>query len=182
MHICKRNPQTKCGFQLLFADSTHNLLIPLTVCGFRLQLQIPQQLNSTIHMFNNLFVDSTNCSGFRKYGSGFRIFVNFWSDFERYSVLIICLWNPKQQRRSKKCSNVADSASSLIWACCGIRLQCTECTVWPRNDFPSFFKDYKNSNLLKLSASQGQIYDFHERGGFSKNFRKFVCRSFFWLT
>ena len=31
-------------------DSTYNLLIPLTVCGFRSQFRIPQPLNVTIHM------------------------------------------------------------------------------------------------------------------------------------
>ena len=41
--------------------------------------------------------------------------------------------NPKQQRRSKKISNIADLATNLIFACCGFRLQCRECTVWPRN-------------------------------------------------
>ena len=74
-------------------DSTYILRIPLTVCGFRLQLRIPQQLNSIIRM--SLFVDSSNCSGFRN-------FAYFWSDFEKYSVLGVCLWNPKQQRRSNK--------------------------------------------------------------------------------
>ena len=100
------------------ADSTYNLRIPLRVCGFHLQLRIPQQLNSTIHMLHYSFVDSTNCSGFCDYGCGFRKFAYFWSNFERYSVLGICLRNPKQQRRSKKCSNVADSVTNLIWACC----------------------------------------------------------------
>ena len=56
----------------------------------------------------------------------------------QYSVLAICLWNPKQQRRSKKSNNVVDSATNLILACSGIRLQCTKCTVWPRNVFPDF--------------------------------------------
>ena len=32
---------------------------------------------------------------------GFRKFAYFWSDFERYSVLSICLWNPKQQRKEE---------------------------------------------------------------------------------
>ena len=68
-----------------------------------------------------------------KYGCGFRKNASFWSDFERYSVLGICLWNPQQRRRSKESSKVADSATNLIFACCGIRLQCTECTGWPRN-------------------------------------------------
>ena len=58
--------QTKCGFYLQFADSTYNLRIRLTVCGFRWQLRIPQQLNSTLHMSRYLFGDSTTCSGFRK--------------------------------------------------------------------------------------------------------------------
>ena len=84
-------------------------------------------------MSYHLFVDSTNCSGFRKYSCGFRKFAYFWSDFERYNDLGVCLWNPKQHRRSKKSSNVADSATYLILACCGFRLQCTERTVWPRN-------------------------------------------------
>ena len=79
------------------------------------------------------FVDSTNCSGFRKYSCGFRKFAYFLSNFERYNDLGICLWNPKQHRRSNKSSNVADSATNLILACCGFRLQCRECTVWPRN-------------------------------------------------
>ena len=61
---------------------------------------------------------------------------DFWSDFERYSVLGTRLWNPKQQRRSKKSSNDADSATNLILACLGIRLQCTECTIWPRIGAP----------------------------------------------
>ena len=84
--------------------------------------------------FYYLFVNSTNCSGFRHYCCGFSKIAYFWSDFERYSVLGICLWNPKQRRRSKRNSKVADSATNLILVCCGIRLQCTECAVWPRNE------------------------------------------------
>ena len=60
-----RNPLTYCGFDLQFADSTYNLRIPLIIYGFHLQLRIPQQLNITIQIFRHLFVDSTNCSGFR---------------------------------------------------------------------------------------------------------------------
>ena len=84
-------------------------------------------------MSRYLYMDSTNCYGFRKYGCGFRKFAYFWSNIERYSVLGICLWNRKQQMRSKKSSNAANSATTLIWAYCGIRLECTECTVWLRN-------------------------------------------------
>ena len=92
IHIGKRNPQT----------STFNLRIPLTLCGFRLQLQNAQQLNLTIQMSYYLLLICTNCSKVRKYGCGFRRIPFFWSDFERYTVLGICLWNPEQQRRSKK--------------------------------------------------------------------------------
>ena len=102
-----RIPLTVCGFYLQFADSTYG-------CGFHLQLRIPQQLNLTIQIFFHLFVDSTTCSGFRKYSCGFRKLAYFSSDFERYNDLVSCLWNPKQHRRSKKTSNnfwpVADSA------------------------------------------------------------------------
>ena len=107
--------------------------IPFTRCGFCLQLRNPQQLNLTIQMSCYLFVDSTNCSGLRKHVCGFRKIAYFWSDFERYSVLGIGLWTPKQRRRSKKSTKVTDSPTHLILACCRIRLQCTECTVWPHN-------------------------------------------------
>ena len=117
INICKVNPQKN-------ADSTYNLRIPPSIFGFHLQLRMPQQLNLTIQMFYHLFVDSTNCSGFRKYSCGFRKFAYFLSNFQRYKDLGICLWNPKQHRRSKKSSNVADSATNLILACCGVRLQC----------------------------------------------------------
>ena len=117
-----RIPLTICGFHLHFADSTYNLRIPLTLCGFHLQLRIPQQLNLTIQMSYHLFGDSTNCSGFRKYSCGFRKFAYFWSNFERYNDLGICLWNPKEHRRSKKSSNGADSATNLILACCVFHL------------------------------------------------------------
>ena len=110
-------------------ESAKKTRIPLTNCGFLLQLRIPQQLNVTIHISYYLFVVFTKCSGFRKLNCGFLKFAYFWSDFERYNVLSICLWNPKQQRRSEKSSNVADPATKKILACCGIHLQCTECTV-----------------------------------------------------
>ena len=80
---------------LQFADSTYTLWTPLTVAE-----SATAQLN--YKMSYDLFVDSTNCSGFRKYGCGFRKIAYFRIDFERYSVLGIGLWNPKQQRRSKK--------------------------------------------------------------------------------
>ena len=57
---------------------------------------------------------------------GFRKVVCFWINFEQHSVLAICPWNPIEQRRSKKNSNVADSAIILFFACCGIRLQFTK--------------------------------------------------------
>ena len=110
------------------ADSTYSLQIALTICGFDLQFADSAYScgfrNSSIQIYTCL----VNCSGFRRYGCGFSNFAYFWSDFERYSVYGICFWNPKQQRRWKKSSNVADSATNFLWACCGIRLQWT---VWP---------------------------------------------------
>ena len=122
---------TVCGFR---DKSDFGLLrIPLTICGFHLsgfhlQLRIPQQLNLTIQMSYHLFVDSTNCSAFRKYSCRFLKIACFLSTFERYNDLGICLWNPKQHRISEKSSNVADSATNLILACCGFHLQFADST------------------------------------------------------
>ena len=134
----KWNPQTKSGSHLQFANS-----IPLTICGFRLQLRFLQQLNVTLPMSYYLFVDFTNCSGFRL----------FLSSFERYKVSCISLWNPKQQRRSKKSRFVADSATNLILARFGIQSQGTECTVLPQNAgmaISCYKVCSKSPNLLKL--------------------------------
>ena len=58
---------------------------------------------------------SKNCTWFRKTSC-------FWNAFKRYSVLVICLSDPKQ-RRSYKSSNVVNLATNLILTCCGFRLQ-----------------------------------------------------------
>ena len=79
-------------------------------------------------MSYHLFVDSTNCSAFRKYSCRFLKIACFLSTFERYNDLGICLWNPKQHRISEKSSNVADSATNLILACCGFHLQFADST------------------------------------------------------
>ena len=89
--------------------------IPLTICGFHLQLRIPQQLNLTIQMFYHSFVDSTSCSGFRKYSCRFRKFAYFSSNFERYNDLGICLWNRKQHRRSNKLAMLRIPRQIWFW-------------------------------------------------------------------
>ena len=65
-------------------ESANKMRIPLTICGFYLQfadsllhLRIPQQLNLTLQMFYHLFLDSTNCSGFRKISCELRKFASF---------------------------------------------------------------------------------------------------------
>ena len=111
-------------------------------------------------MSYSLFVDSTKCSGFRKYSCEFHNSPIFWSKFEWYNVLSNCLWNPKQQKRSKKSSNVAASATNLILEYCGFRSQCTKCTVWPRNAIKVILlANYmqgiqKNKNVLKNFFSE----------------------------
>ena len=81
---------TICGFNLQFADSDYNLRISITVA------------DSASAQFNDTNVPSFVCgfhklSIFRKYSCGFRIFADFWRNFERYNVLGIFLRNPKQQ-------------------------------------------------------------------------------------
>ena len=127
-----------------------------------------------------LFVDSTSYSRFRKYFCGFRKFANFWNDFVWYSFLGICLWNPKQQKISKKNSIDANSATKLILACFGIHLRWTERTVWPRNDgikvpwkivrqkvkICQEKQNYESTNILPLSSQVWKTWDilvyFHQ--------------------
>ena len=91
---------------------------------------IPRQPNLTIHMFwNCLWIPQTVLDSANKVAD-FKIRL-FLERFRAIQYFRFRLWKPKQQRRSKKSSNGADS--NLILACCGILLQCTECTVWPRD-------------------------------------------------
>ena len=76
---CKRTPQTYVdsvnsrGLRTQFADSAYTLRIPLTICGIRLQfagsafsLRIPKHLKFSKHTCYHFFMNSTNCSRFRK--------------------------------------------------------------------------------------------------------------------
>ena len=141
--ICPWNPKQQKRSKKIsnIADSTSILFlaccrirlqfpIPLTICGFHVQLRIPRQLKFIKHICYDLFVDFTYYFGFRNFCSGFhnicrgiRKVAFLWSDFEQYRDLAICPWNPKQQKRSKKISNIADSTSILFLACCRIHLQ-----------------------------------------------------------
>ena len=134
-----RIPRTIFGFHLQYAESAYNLRIPLTICGFHLQLLIPPQLKFTQHRYYNFLMDSKNW--FRIPLVLQQILQNacFSSNFEQYSNLANCPWNPKQQRRSKKSSQAAVSATNLNFDCCGILLQFTKCTFWPRNVPRVFF-------------------------------------------
>ena len=104
---------------------------PLTICRFRLQFAKPAYScrfgNSSILLYTCLIVCLWNPQLLCK-------LANFWKNFQRYSVFAICLWNPKQQRKSRKSSNVADSATNLILVCCGIRIQFTKSPVWLRHE------------------------------------------------
>ena len=109
----KRISLTIYGIHLQFADSTYILRIPLTVA------------ESSTTQFNDTDVLSFVC-GFLKYSCKFHKFAYLWSDFKRYNDLGTCLWNPKQHKRSKKISNVADFATNLRVSCCGFHLHCRE--------------------------------------------------------
>ena len=115
------NPLSLCGFRLQFAESTYNLRIPLTFCGFRFQ-----------------FADSTYICGFQESLNllSTYIIVCLWTPqkvpdsatllqnpqnclfFERFHLiqcLSYLLWNPKQQRRSKKGNNVVNPQQIWFW-------------------------------------------------------------------
>ena len=114
------------------ADSTYNLRISLTICGFHFVDSATAQINDTNVLSFVCGIVKTNSSRLRKHSCGFRKLAYFGAilRFWRYKILNICLWNVKQHRRTKKSSNFASSPTNLILACCGFRLHCRECTVW----------------------------------------------------
>ena len=127
-----------CGFRLHFADLAYKLRNPLTIYAFRLQFADSTYSCGFRDSFSllNIYIKirpwiPQTGSRFDTFCCEFRKFACFWSAFEQYSVLAIRPRNPKQQRKSKKNSSVAESARNLIFACSGIRLQFTKCTVWP---------------------------------------------------
>ena len=79
----------------------------------------------------------------------------YLSDVEQCSALAIGPWNPKQRRRSKKTSSVADSAKILFLLFCGIYLQFTKCTAWPCNECVNFrhkHTPHADIALIKLES------------------------------
>ena len=115
-----------------FSDSAYNLRKPLAICGFHLQLWIPRQLKFTKHIYYFLLMDFTNW---------FRIPNNLVANFAHLPVFGAILSNavlsylsvePKTAKKIKKNINAGDSATNLLFACCGIRLH-SQNAVWPRN-------------------------------------------------
>ena len=102
-----------CGFSLQCTERT----VWQTKCGFR--SQFAGYFNLAIHLFcsANSIVDSANLPSFGAILTA-----------KLYLVFVCGIQNSIEDH-----SNVAESATNLIVACCGIRLQFTECTVWPRN-------------------------------------------------
>ena len=89
--------------------------IPQTVCGFHLQFAdcATAHFNYTHALF---FVCGLPIYSAILSGTVFKVFA--------------C---GNQNSKEENSSNVADSATYLILTSCGIRLQCTESRVWPRN-------------------------------------------------
>ena len=117
-----RITHTICGFCLQFADSTYS-------CRFRDSLSL---LSTYTYVIFCSWIPKTY-SGIYTFNCRFPKVACFGSNFEQYSVLAICPWNPKQQRRSKKNSNFAEFGTSWTFSCCGICSQFNTYTVWPRN-------------------------------------------------
>ena len=134
------------GIRKQNADSTYNLQIPPTFCGFHLQFA-----DSACNLRILLLVAESATAQF--------IYTNFllfiWGFHKLFWILPLRLRIPQNRLfleqfwavqwfrylfvKSKTANKIknADSATNLnlILACCGIHLQCTECTVWPRNPF-----------------------------------------------
>ena len=116
-------PANKMRIPLTICDSAYNLRIPLTICGFRnssmslytcliICLWTPQ----TVLDSANTVADSANSPIFGAILSG-----------AIYKYLFL---ESKTAKKNQISSLVAGSATNLILACCGVRLQCTECTVY----------------------------------------------------
>ena len=147
------------GFHLQFVDSTCNLRSPLAICEFHLQFvgsayNCGLRISSCNYLHVLLFV----CGFYKLFRiPKMRLQVPqvrlFFCNFEPYSVLGICLRNPKHQIISKK---NWDSATNMILSCCGIRLQCTKRTVWPRNVMSFEIKKIMwNARWKKFSSKRG---------------------------
>ena len=114
--IFKWNPFTK--FSWIARSNTNNVYF----VGTLVLSLIARRRNFIMHMYNSCVFQNFCCR--------FCQFAWFWSDFEQYNVLVLCLWNPKQQRSWKKICNVADNETNLFSAYRGIRLLLAKYTVW----------------------------------------------------
>ena len=91
---------TICGFHLQFADSTYNLRIPLTVAA-----STAAQFHYTnVLLFVSGFVPVLDSANTVADSANSPVFGAMLSC--TVSLLVICLWNSKQLRRSKKSSKV----------------------------------------------------------------------------
>ena len=121
-------------------NSTYNLRNPLTIFQFA-HLPICSQF-AFLLLANSDF----RTARLQKFDCWFHKLFRFSQILQRFSQTCLflepisvvgyyrfSLWSPKQRRRSKKSSNIADSSKSLILACCGTDLQCKKCTVRSRN-------------------------------------------------
>ena len=110
LHICK-------GIRKQNADFTYNLRIPVTICGFHLQLRIPQQVKLTKH-FVLLFV----CGIHRLFWNPqtrlripqVRLFLQQFLVVQSFRYLFV---ESKTAKKIKEKSYVADSAKNLILSC-----------------------------------------------------------------
>ena len=118
-----------CGLRLQFEDSAYELRNLLTISGLRLQLADSTYscgfhdslsfLNTYIIMclcIQQIVPVCNLCCGFHQ--NLLRILQSClcWSDFEQYSLLGICPWNPKQQKNTKrqKCGFRNNSVFGLL--------------------------------------------------------------------
>ena len=113
-----------CGLSLQCTERT----VWQTKCWFR--SQFAGYFNLAIHLFYsaNSIMDSANLPSFVAILTA-----------TLFLVFVCGIQNSKEDHRKtlrsskEDHSNVAEAATNLIVACCGIRLQFTQCTVWPRN-------------------------------------------------
>ena len=128
-------------------------------------------------MSNDLFVGFTNCSRFRKYGCGFWKCAYFCSDFERYSILDFVYGIQKSKKKSKKNSNVEESAYSAQNAQFGLVM-----LAWINFAPQAFLRNPANMTILVFLWNNEQflLLIIYKKRGLKRRFQHGSSKVGFW--
>ena len=114
-----------CGFRLHFADFAYSY-------GFYYSLSLLNTYNTCLWIPQTVSVSANFVADSKKFVADYASCL-ILEQFRAIDCFSYLSRESKTAKKIIKISNVADSATILFFACCGIRLKFTKCTVWPRN-------------------------------------------------